>query len=155
MFSRPAFPGMRRTIGMARVLSNRIRVSLPAVGGERTAMEAPSEHAKGLVITAAGVLVLTPDSLLIRLITADQWTLLFWRGTLMALGLAVILAAISGRATAARFRAIGQSGILLAVLFATSSILFDRPQPHHHGQHALHHQHLSAVRRPARPGFSR
>src|ERR671918_714650 len=51
-----------------------------------------SEHAKGLVITAAGVLVLTPDSLLIRLITADQWTLLFWRGLLMALGLVVIVA---------------------------------------------------------------
>jgi drug/metabolite transporter (DMT)-like permease len=83
-----------------------------------------SEHAKGLVITAAGVLVLTPDSLLIRLITADPWTLLFWRGTLMALGLAVIVAAVSGRATAARFHAIGKAGILVAVVFAAASILF-------------------------------
>ena len=39
-----------------------------------------SEHAKGLLIVATGVLILTPDALLLRLIEADPWTLLFWRG---------------------------------------------------------------------------
>ncbi len=37
---------------------------------------------KGLLITIGGVLVLTPDSLLIRLVDADVWTVTFWRGLL-------------------------------------------------------------------------
>ena len=48
-----------------------------------------SEHAKGLLITGIGVLVITPDSLLIRLVDTDVWTMVFWRGVLMAIGVAL------------------------------------------------------------------
>ena len=39
------------------------------------------------MLVALGVLVLSPDSLLIRLINIDLWTLTFLRGTFMALSL--------------------------------------------------------------------
>ena len=39
-----------------------------------------TEHTKGILITLAGVLILSPDSLVIRLIQLDAWTLTFWRG---------------------------------------------------------------------------
>lgn len=40
---------------------------------------------KGGLLTAAGVAVLSLDALLIRLISADPWILLFWRGLLLSL----------------------------------------------------------------------
>ena len=50
-----------------------------------------SDYQKGLFWTSLGVLCLTPDSLLVRLISCDPWTLLFWRGLLMCLGFSVFL----------------------------------------------------------------
>ena len=79
---------------------------------------------KGLLITGAGVLVLTPDSLLVRLVAADQWTLLFWREVLMALGLVALLVVFYGRETPARFRAVGRPGLWISLTFAGSSISF-------------------------------
>jgi len=48
-------------------------------------------HRKGLFFTALGVLFLTPDALLVRLIETDHWTLLFWRGLLMSLSFSLFL----------------------------------------------------------------
>lgn len=77
-----------------------------------------TDHRKGLLLTSLGVLVLTPDSLLVRLIDAEPFTLLVWRGALQALGiLAIIAVQYRGRLTLP-FRAIGRSGILLAVVFS-------------------------------------
>ena len=45
-----------------------------------------SDYQKGLLWTSLGVLCLTPDALLVRLIECDPWTLLFWRGILMSVG---------------------------------------------------------------------
>ena len=81
-------------------------------------------HLKGLLITVTGVLVLTPDGLLVRLIAVDQWTLLFWRGGLQALGLTLMLALYHGRATWEVFRVIGGWGLLVACTFTGSTIFF-------------------------------
>ena len=50
----------------------------------------PSGHLKGVLLTTAGILIISPDALLLRLIGADIWTLLFWRGLLCAIGMAMI-----------------------------------------------------------------
>lgn len=44
-----------------------------------------SEYLKGLLLTALGVLVLSFDALMIRLIGAQSFDLLFWRGLLLSL----------------------------------------------------------------------
>jgi drug/metabolite transporter (DMT)-like permease len=87
-------------------------------------MDGLPEHAKGLVIVVVGVLVLTPDTLLIRLIALDPWTVLVWRGLLQALGLTVLVACFYGRETPACFRAVGGRGYGAALLFALSTVLF-------------------------------
>ena len=46
-----------------------------------------STHAKGLLITACGVLIISPDGLLTRLIVADHWTMIFWRALLLSFGM--------------------------------------------------------------------
>lgn len=83
-----------------------------------------TDHRKGLLLTSLGVLILTPDSLLVRLIDAEPFTLLVWRGVLQTLGILAILAVqYRGRLTLP-FRAIGRSGIWLAVVFTGSTFGF-------------------------------
>ena len=54
-------------------------------------MKIMNSHLKGILITGFGVLVLTPDTMLMRLIDQDSHTMVFWRG--ISLGLALLLAA--------------------------------------------------------------
>jgi drug/metabolite transporter (DMT)-like permease len=70
----------------------------------------------------AGIILLSPESLLIRLVEVDRWTLLFWRGTLMCIGL-LTASLILARSTAI-IGAIGKAGMLVAVLFGIQTVLF-------------------------------
>lgn len=83
-----------------------------------------SDHLRGFALTSVGVLVLTPDTLLLRLLDLDPWTIVFWRGLLMTAGLAAGLAVFGEGGVTRTFRAIGRMGLLLAVLWAGNAILF-------------------------------
>jgi len=50
------------------------------------------DRQKGLLLTAFGVLVLSPDALVLRWLAADAMQILAWRGLLMAIGLGLLLA---------------------------------------------------------------
>ena len=82
------------------------------------------DHLKGLALTAAGVLAISPDSLLVRLISADQWTLMFWRGLLTGLAMLAYLGLRDRRRLISTFKAIGAEGVMVAVLFCASTIFF-------------------------------
>ena len=81
-------------------------------------------YARGFAMATVGIVVVSPDSLLIRLIETDIWTLLFWRGLLSALALGVFLSARHGSATPEILRAIGRLGVVAALLMAASTVLF-------------------------------
>jgi len=83
-----------------------------------------SAHAKGVLITALGVLFISPDTLLIRLAGMDIWSLAVWRGVLQALGVLLLVAAVYRGRTWTAFRAIGWSGLLLAAVFAANTLAF-------------------------------
>lgn len=88
-------------------------------------MRSLSTHAKGLVITGIGVLVLSPESLLIRKVGVSQWTVLLWRGAFMAAGVTFIFWLGWARGhLVERFSAIGGAGLLAAALFACDNTLF-------------------------------
>ncbi len=76
------------------------------------------------MITGFGVLIITPDALLIRLVEVDDWTLLFWRGLLsgmtMLVGLMIVYRLDVGR----QIRAIGKAGLLYLPTFALGTIFF-------------------------------
>lgn len=82
------------------------------------------EHQKGLLLTTLGVLVLTPDSLLVRLAGLEPFALLAWRGGLQALGILVILALLYPGQVVAQIRSVGRCGILLSVVFTGSTLFF-------------------------------
>ena len=59
-------------------------------------MKFKSENAKGILIAFLGALLLTPDTLFMRLSEMDVWTMLFWRGFQM--GVILILMTLSIKA---------------------------------------------------------
>jgi drug/metabolite transporter (DMT)-like permease len=83
-----------------------------------------SNHAKGLTFGILGVLLLSPDTLIIRLVDADPWTFIAWRGGLMTVGVMVIMVLRFGVTVAARTYAIGWLGLLIALLFAVNNVFF-------------------------------
>jgi len=82
------------------------------------------DHQKGLLLTTLGVLVLTPDSLLVRLMDAPPFAVLVWRGVLQAIGILAILAVLHRGRLATPFRAVGRRGLWLSVMFAGCSLFF-------------------------------
>ena len=81
-------------------------------------------HARGLLLTALGVLILSPDSLLIRLVDTDIWTLSWWRGIL---GFVLMFAAVlvfNRRSLFEIVRDIPFAGFLVASLYALSNLGF-------------------------------
>lgn len=83
-----------------------------------------SNQAKGLLITTAGVLAFTPDTLLIRLLEMDRWALLFYRGIIIATGLTTITLIGYGKSTPEQFRKMGKPGLLVAALYTCSTTCF-------------------------------
>ncbi len=90
----------------------------------RAVLPIDKQHTRGLVLTLGAVFILSPDALLVRLIAADAWTLLFWRGLLAGLALTVALGAVYRRQFVVMARAAGRLGLLSAVVAAVGSILF-------------------------------
>ena len=46
---------------------------------------------KGWILGILGILTLSPDTLIIRLVDSDPWTFIAWRGAFMAVGMLFIL----------------------------------------------------------------
>jgi len=87
-------------------------------------LSALTPHLRGLLLAVAGVVALSPDGLLLRLIEADRWTLVFWRGLLMALALVVFLLVRHRAAVGLHVRAVGRHGLLAGALHAASTVFF-------------------------------
>ena len=81
-------------------------------------------HTRGLLITGIGVIVLTPDTLLLRLADLDVWTATFWRDLALGLVLMLGIAVVHRRATIRVFLTMGWAGLSVAFLFGANGILF-------------------------------
>ena len=83
-----------------------------------------SDYLKGFLITLAGVAVITPDTLLVRLMAADGLTILFWRGVLSGAVILLGLWIFQRRNPVALIVSAGWSGLLLAAIFALGTFFF-------------------------------
>lgn len=83
-----------------------------------------SNHVKGLLITGIGVLAISPDGLLLRLISADVLLITFWRGLLYSAGMAILLTLYYRRRVVDAFLGIGRPGLLMVVTYFTGSLAF-------------------------------
>lgn len=66
-----------------------------------------SDHLKGLLITATGVLFVVPDSLFVRLIEGDPASIAFWRG--ITAGSVILMGVLATQGTRG-FRAVAATG---------------------------------------------
>lgn len=71
-----------------------------------------------------GVLILTPDSLLVRLINADVWTLLFWRGFLQGFSIILFYLFMYRSDAMPRLRAAGLPAVLIGFSYSLGNIMF-------------------------------
>ena len=83
-----------------------------------------STHAKGLLITAAGVLIISPDGLLTRLIQTDHWTMIFWRALLLSFGMWLAVSLINPNRVWQRYRTVRGPGWLMVAAYSFGTISF-------------------------------
>ncbi|HJO69082.1 MAG TPA: EamA family transporter [Rhodospirillales bacterium] len=84
-----------------------------------------SRHAHGLAYSAAGMIVISPDALLLRLIRdADVWEIIFYRSLLTWLSLAVLLTFRYRGRLFGLWRGAGRAGAASAVLMGVSNFAF-------------------------------
>jgi drug/metabolite transporter (DMT)-like permease len=83
-----------------------------------------SMHAKGLLITACGVLVISPDGLLTRLITTDHWTMIFWRALFLSFGMWLVINLVYPNRAWQQYKTIRGPGLLMVGAYSLGTISF-------------------------------
>lgn len=83
-----------------------------------------SVRTRGVILSVLGILALSPDSLLIRSISVDVYTLVFWRGALLTVGLTVGIAVAYRGEMVRAFLDTGRIGWASACVLAVGTILF-------------------------------
>ena len=81
-------------------------------------------HDRGFLLTLSGVVLLTPDTLLVRLVDTDPWTMTAWRGLLAGTSILVGFIIFRGRNAFAEMRALGAAGLAVSVLYAVNATTF-------------------------------
>lgn len=82
-------------------------------------------HGRGLALSAAGMIVISPDALLLRLIRdADVWQVIFYRSLFTGLILAVVLALRYRSRLFGLWRGAGRAGAVSIVLMGASNFAF-------------------------------
>ena len=83
-----------------------------------------NSHLKGLLIAFFGILILTPDAVLVRLADSNSWTVLFWRGLFFAAGIVVILLITYRSKAFNELINIGKGGVFIGLLTALGGTSF-------------------------------
>jgi len=83
-----------------------------------------SQHAKGLIITALGVLIISTDGLLTRLILVDHWTLIFWRALLLSFGMSMIVNFTYPNRAWRKYKTMGRGGAMMVLIYSMGTVSF-------------------------------
>ena len=83
-----------------------------------------STHVKGLLITACGVLIISPDGLLTRLIVTDHWTMIFWRSVLLSVGMWLLISFVHPNRVWQQYKTVKGPGLLMAGAYSLGTISF-------------------------------
>ena len=79
---------------------------------------------KGLLLSLLGVLILSPDSLLIRLVNLDDYSLIFYRSLIPIISVIIFLVYYYKTSFFKSIILIGVPGIIYAILYAITHICF-------------------------------
>ncbi len=82
------------------------------------------QQGRGILISLVAVLILSPDALLVRLISVDPWTLIFWRGLLSGCAILLFCLVQMRRDFFKGLIAIGRIGLLAGIIQAAATFFF-------------------------------
>ncbi len=83
-----------------------------------------ADHLRGLLITGAGVVALSPDALLIRLADVGTWEVVFWRAAFVSASMTLGLLVRHRRRLPGVIRGAGRPLVWSSLLFGAQSIVF-------------------------------
>ncbi len=83
-----------------------------------------SNNSKGILLALLGIITLSPDSLLIRLIDTDIWTTTFLRSVFVGLSLLVFMLALYRGNTLQQFKQMDRYALLTIVFIAGTNFFF-------------------------------
>jgi drug/metabolite transporter (DMT)-like permease len=83
-----------------------------------------STHAKGLLITACGVLIISPDGLLTRLILTDHWTMIFWRALFLSFGMWLVISFAYPNRVWQQYKTVRGPGLMMVGAYSLGTISF-------------------------------
>ena len=83
-----------------------------------------NKSSQWLSLSLVGVLLLSPDSLLIRLLNLSDFSLIFYRSYLPAVTLFIFILCIYKKNTIQAFLLIGVPGVIYAILYAVTHVCF-------------------------------
>ena len=83
------------------------------------------DHRRGLLLAGSGMILISPDSLILRLMqTAGIWEIAFYRSLFLGIGMTALAAVSTGCGLAGLVRNLGRLGLVSAVLIALTNIGF-------------------------------
>ena len=80
-----------------------------------------NDHMKGIAITTLGILLVTPDTIFVRMIIADPMVISFWRGLFSGLVVLMLVSAFQGRAGFLAVFKTGWLGVLYIALIGSTT----------------------------------
>src|SRR5262245_18469603 len=80
--------------------------------------------AKGFALAGVGIVILSPDALLIRLMTVDEATLLFFRGAVSVVGYLILIRIHTGAVAERQMWTLTRSEWTIALLMLIANVLF-------------------------------
>jgi drug/metabolite transporter (DMT)-like permease len=83
-----------------------------------------SDRTKGILMTTLGIIVASPDGLFMRLADMDPWTVIFFRGLMLAFSINLWIRLSTGRHATASWRESGRWDWILAVSFTCTGLSF-------------------------------
>jgi drug/metabolite transporter (DMT)-like permease len=83
-----------------------------------------SNHARGLLITASGVLIISPDGLLTRVIETDHWNMIFWRSLLLSFGMWLMVSLFNPNRVWQQYKTVPGPGLLMVASYSLGTISF-------------------------------
>jgi drug/metabolite transporter (DMT)-like permease len=86
--------------------------------------EEAADRRRGVALGLLGILVVSPDALLIRSVDADLLPLIFWRSSLTMIGVLLLLAATSSGHVIGAIRAGGRPALTGGTFFALATTFF-------------------------------
>jgi len=82
-------------------------------------------YARGLAMSAAGMIILSPDALLLRMVDhASIWDTLFYRSIFVFLALFTYLTVRNGKRILGIFKSMGVAGLIATILMTCSNVTF-------------------------------